>query len=134
MRLLNLSDKEIDNISDKWVNLPTDIKDKYKNVYFNMVDKRIITDQGYHMINNLIKQHNSEASEENNIQYINYNDGQIKYMDKLYSMNKPQKFILNLINQAKKNNRLTKSQDYYLMYYLKNGQTPYDAKLLPNNI
>lgn len=70
----------------------------------------------------------------NNIQYVTYNEGQFRYMDKLYSMNKPSKFISNLISQAKENGRLTKSQDYYLMYYLKNGETPYDAKLLPNNI
>lgn len=71
---------------------------------------------------------------ENNIQYVNYNDGQFKYMDKLYSMNKRNKFISDLIIKAKENGRLTKSQDYYLFYYLKNGQSPYDAKLLPNNI
>ena len=71
---------------------------------------------------------------ENNVQYVDYNEGQFRYMDKLYSMNHHQKFILSLINKAKEKSRLTKSQDYYLMYYLKNGETPYDAKLLPNNI
>lgn len=71
---------------------------------------------------------------ENNVQYVDYNEGQFRYMDKLYGMNHPQKFILSLIEKAKENGKLTKSQDYYLMYYLQKGQTPYDAKLLPNNI
>ena len=134
MRLLNLTDKEIDDISTEWVKLPTEIKDKYKNVYFNMVDKRVITDQRYNIIKNLIKQNNPKSSVNNNIQYVDYNEGQFKYMDTLYSINKSQNFILGLINKAKKNNRLSKSEDYYLFYYLKKGQTPYDAKLLPNNI
>lgn len=135
MKLIKLSDREIDKISSEWTKLPADVKDQYKNLFFNMVDKRIITDTGYNIITNLIKKHNPEPSkEESNIQYINYNDGQFKYMDKLYSMTKPNKFISDLINKAKKNGKLTKSQDYYLMYYLKNGESPYDAKLLPNNI
>lgn len=134
MRLLNLGDKEIDKISTEWVKLPTDVKDKYKNVYFNMVDKRIITDRGYNLIMNLIKQHNPESSSDDNIQYVDYNEGQFKHMDKLYSMNKKQNFISNLINQAKQKGKLSKSQDYYLFFYLKNGKTPYDSKLLPNNI
>jgi len=70
----------------------------------------------------------------NNIQYVDYNEAQFRYMDKLYGMNKPQSFIKKLINAAKERGRLTKDQDYYLMYYLQKGQTPYDAKLLPNNI
>lgn len=70
----------------------------------------------------------------NNVQYVEYNEGQFRYINTLYGQNKPQKFILSLIEKAKEKGKLTKSQDYYLMYYLQKGETPYDSKLLPNNI
>ena len=132
MRLLNLSDSEIDKLYDGWKTIPVDVKKDYEKLFFNIVDNKSASETNYYTINSLIKKYNPK--EESNIQYVNYNEGQFKYMDKLYSMNKPQKFILNLINKAKQNKRLTKAQNYYLIYYLKNGETPYDAKLLPNNI
>lgn len=134
MQILKLTDEKIDEISKEWSKLPDDIRDKYKNVYFNMVDKRLITNHGYKLITDLIKQNNPNSeTKENNIQYVDYNEGQFKYMDKLYSMNHPNKFILDLINKAKKNGKLSKKEDYFLMYYLQKGETPYSAKLLPNN-
>ena len=129
MKTVLLSDEQIDEITKEWTNLPEDIKDKFKNVYFNMVDKRKIEVQHYNYFLSLI---NKEKPQDNNIQYVEYPS--FNYIDKLYSMNKPNKFIGNLITQAKSQGKLTKSQDYYLKYYLKNGKTPYDAKLLPNNI
>lgn len=130
-----LTDTEFSRITNEWSKLPDDIKDKYKNLYFNVIDRLEGSGTNYEIITSLINKYNAQPSSvgNNNIEYVHYIDGQFRYMDQHYNMNKKQDFITKLINLAKKNGRLTKQQDYFLMYYLKNGDTPYHHKLLPNN-
>jgi hypothetical protein len=132
---IKLSDGQIDKIQNQWTKLPNDVKDKYKYLLFNIVDKRELSSKDLGIVNGLFNKHlPKEPTQNNNIQYVSYSDNKLQYIDQLYNINKKMNFISKLIKKANKNGKLTKSEDYYLMYYLKKGETPYHYKLLPNNI
>lgn len=122
---IKLTDSQIDEIQNQWTKLPTEVKDQYKYLLFNMVDKRVASSKDLTIVRNLFNKHLPKEPKQDNIQYVSYDANKLGYIDQLYNINKKMKFISELIKKANKNGKLTKAQDYYLMYYLKKGETPY---------
>ena len=119
-------------INEKWKKLPSNIKDKYKHIHFNLFDKQVLSMKQHQVLMELIGEKMSNKVSNDKI-WINYPDYKVKYAENIYRQSKKNKYVESLINFAKKHNKLSSKQHFQLSYYIKNGELPYQDGVLPNN-
>lgn len=82
------------------------------------------------------KDFKTEIAEFRKENYVDLNDGQIRYINTLYNQQHikyHRGFFKNIVTKAQKTRTLSKKEYTQLMYLLKNGKSIYEDGVLPKN-